>query len=216
VIVEGKDGKLDFVKEPRTTIDWLSFDGRDQTNKFTAGENGVVMMDGRILKGAVVGLDAGNFFMETLKAGRENLDRDKVAFIQFKKEGPAKPEPAPGPPKRYTVSVPAKEAWTSTGVVLKEGQKVEFSVDKATIIMCGGVPNVNADGVNPFTPDPRRPINDAKACALIGSIGGKDVFRIGTNETAYPVKADGKLMLGINASSFTGNGGAFTVFIVVY
>ena len=215
VIVQGSDGKLQFVKEPRNTVDWLSIDGRDQTNKFAEGEQGAVMMDGRVLKGEVVGLDATNFFLQTPRGTRENLDRDKVAFIQFKKQGAVKPVPAPGPPKRYTVSVSARNPWTPTEVVVKEGQKVAFTVDKATIIMCGGVPNVNADGVNPYTPDPRRPVPDAKACALIGSIG-KDVFRIGTNETAYPAKTDGKLNLGINDSKFQGNGGAFTVFIVVY
>lgn len=212
VIKPGPDG-LEQLKIPRAKVDSLSIDGKNYGDRFKAGEEGYVMDDDRVLRGIVEGLDETSFWRRLSEGGRtERLDRDKVLFIQFRKAAPVEP---PNPPlKKITVEVPAKQAWTITNIMLKKGQRVYFFTDSAKVILCGGVPNVNADGVDPFTPDPKRPFPDAKACALIAKIGA-DLFRVGASQAPFVVKQDGELILGINDWRFISNTAAFSVMVVV-
>lgn len=215
IITEGSDGKLQTTKHPRAKVDSLSMDGRDLSNKFGPGEEGFVMSDGRVLKGIVEGLDATSFWRRLSPGGKtERLDRDEVVFIQFRKAAAVTPDEPVKPVKRFTADVSAKQAWTVTNIQVKKGQRVYFSVDSAKPIMCGGIPNVNADGVDPYTPDRQRPLSDAKACALIARIG-TDLIRVGTKETPFNVQADGELILGINDYKFVNNAGVFSVMIAV-
>lgn len=215
IIKQGSSGKLETFKIPRNKVDSLSFNGKDYSGRFSAGEEGFVLDDGQVLKGIVEGLDESTFWRRLSEGGRtERLDRDKVVFIQFRKVAPAEPPSPVHPPKKMTVDVLSKQAWTLTNIQLKEGDHVFFSTDPNKPIICGGIPNTNADGVNPFTPDPQRPLPDVKACALIGKMGN-DLFRIGTVQGAFVAKQDCELILGINDWRFSGNGGAFSVTILV-
>lgn len=212
IFTEASNKRMEQVTIPRVKVNGLSFDEQNHTDRFGPGEEGFVMKDGRVLKGIAEGLDSTTFWRRLSPGGKtERLDRDQVLFIQFRKPG----EPSePSRPQKTTVEVSAKQAWTVTGVTVKKGQKVSFFVDASKPIMCGGVANVNADGVNPFTPDPKRPLNQDKACALIAKTGS-DIFRVGTMQTPFEVKQDGQLLLGINDWKLTNNFGVFVVTIVV-
>jgi hypothetical protein len=214
IIKQGSDG-LQSIKQPRSKVDSLSMDGRDFGKQFGAGEEGFVMADGRVLKGIVEGLDETSFFRRLSPGGRtEQLDRDQVVFIQFRKPAQVTPNQPDKPVQKATVEVSAKQAWTVTDILVKKGQRVYFTVDPAKPILCGGVANVNADGVEPYVADRQRPLGDEKACALIAKIGS-DLFRVGTKETPFVVKADGELLLGINDYKFVNNAGIFSVMILV-
>ena len=214
IFTEASNKRMEQVTIPRAKVNGLSFDEQDHTNRFGSGEEGFVMKDGRVLKGIAEGLDSTTFWRRLSPGGKtERLDRDQVLFIQFRKAQVAEPEP-PGRPQKTTVDVAANQAWTVTNVSVKKGQKVSFHVDATKPIMCGGAANINADGVNPFTPDPKRPLNQEKACALIARIGN-DVFRVGTVQTPFDVKQNGQLVLGINDWKFTNNFGVFSVLITV-
>lgn len=215
IVRTGSNGHLEGVKIPKADVNALSFDGKDYGDRFAVGDEGFVMADGRVLKGTLDGLDTSTFWRRISEAGRtERLDRDEVVFIQFRKAAQAVPDQPQKPLQKSTIEVSSKQAWTVTNIHLKKGQRVYFTVNPARPITCAGITNVNADGVNPFTADMKRPLGNEKACALIGKIG-LDVFRVGTNETPFNVKADGELLLGINDYRFVTNGGMFSVMIVV-
>lgn len=128
-------------------------------------------------------------------------------------------EPSTGGSKgmnRITVNVPATQPWTLTEIEVQPGQRLYFTVPSDAVIDCGSpVGSVTADGSNPYSLDPKRPLPELKACTLIGKVGNGKPFKIGLNQTPVPVSESGKLALGINDYSFQDNSGDFGVAVVV-
>lgn len=109
------------------------------------------------------------------------------------------------------ISVPARQAWTDTGIDLKTGDVVRFSAD-GTVLRGPGQEDGPAGELNSPIND-RRPIPARPAGALIGRIGTStaDVFFIGGDRGSFRVRTSGRLYLGVNDYTFADNSGSFEV-----
>jgi PA-IL-like protein len=109
------------------------------------------------------------------------------------------------------ISVPARQAWTDTGIDLKTGDVVRFSAE-GTVLRGPGQEDGPAGELNSPIND-RRPVPARPAGALIGRIGtsSADVFFIGDDRGSFRVRTSGRLYLGVNDYTFADNSGSFEV-----
>jgi len=109
------------------------------------------------------------------------------------------------------ISVPARQAWTDTGIDLKTGDVVRFSAE-GTVLWGAGQEDGPAGEMNSPMND-RRPVPSRPAGALIGRIGTSpsDVFFIGSDRGSFRVRTSGRLYLGVNDNSYADNSGSFEV-----
>jgi PA-IL-like protein len=109
------------------------------------------------------------------------------------------------------ITVPARQAWTDTGIDVKTGDVVRFSAE-GTILWGAGREDGPAGEINSPMND-RRPVPARPAGALIGRIGTSpsDVFFIGDDRGSFRVRASGRLYLGVNDHYFGDNSGSFEV-----
>ncbi|HQR39313.1 MAG TPA: hypothetical protein PLF26_13050 [Blastocatellia bacterium] len=130
---------------------------------------------------------------------------------------PAAPKPAApaiGPNGGSTqLVIQAKTDWSSTGIVLKKGQKVRISASGSAKLGTTGTA-VTPAGID--VADPHKLIAGKPTGALIGVIGddNSDYIFIGSG-TELTAQRDGILFLGINEGEVMDNSGFFTVTIVV-
>jgi hypothetical protein len=124
-----------------------------------------------------------------------------------------------------TVSVPADQAWTDTGLTVRRGDRVAFRANGEVRLMR---PNETDIVANPNGSDiradaarsPRRGVGGVAVPSmglggLVARIGNGEPFPIGTRSEPISMGDSGRLMLGINAESFEGNRGAYTVDIAL-
>ncbi len=119
-----------------------------------------------------------------------------------------------------TIRVPANAAWTKTGLVVREGDSLEFSAsgtveatpntDKRPFYH--QVPPSGRGDQFPYMPAPKLP-----ALALVGRIGDGPAFLVGESLRLKvgPVKGDGELRLGINDDIVRDNEGQWLVRIKI-
>ena len=113
--------------------------------------------------------------------------------------------------RERNVTVNPTEAWTDTGVELRNGQEVYFQ----TTGQVTWSPNrrVDADGTRNSKPDTNRPLPDRNSGALIGRIGERDIFFIGTDMGPFRVRGNGRLYLGVNDDRMEDNTGSYRVIV---
>jgi len=113
-----------------------------------------------------------------------------------------------------TVNVVANRPWTDTGLQVRQGDRLTFSSSGQIRVAQGDAPETLAtvDGAGSFQGTGRYPVATAPAGALIGRIGNRPAFGIGS-QTTITAPAAGRLFLGVNDDGFGDNSGAFTVTI---
>ncbi len=109
------------------------------------------------------------------------------------------------------ITVPARQAWTDTGIDVKTGDVVRFAAE-GTVLRGPGQEDGPAGEMNSPIND-RRPVPARPAGALIGRIGTSpsDVFFIGGDRGSFRVRTSGRLYLGVNDNSYADNSGSFEV-----
>jgi len=111
-----------------------------------------------------------------------------------------------------SVTVKGDSAWTDTGITVRRGQLVRFSV-RGEVKYAPGVNDIATPLGNQAYKNPNFPVATSGAGALIGKVGNGAPFAInGTRAVAMP--EDGTLMLGINDDNTSDNSGAFYVTVV--
>jgi hypothetical protein len=110
------------------------------------------------------------------------------------------------------VRVEANQPWTSTGVMVRKGDRIAFRTTGQ--IMFGPSPDQNAgpDG-NGSARNPAYPVPGAGAGALIAKVGNSAPFPIGSNTQPVVMPANGVLMLGVNDNEVGDNSGFFSVVV---
>lgn len=104
-----------------------------------------------------------------------------------------------------TLQVRADQRWTSTGIYVRAGERIEFRADGRVSWGSGrGGPEGGSGGGGYF-----RPLDEAPVGALIGSVG-QQFFFIGERASVRSPD-DGELRLGINDDKFSDNEGFFRV-----
>jgi hypothetical protein len=108
--------------------------------------------------------------------------------------------------------LPATEKWAATGIEVKIGQEILFSVSGS--IHIDEKTKVYQNGESHLDWNNNKPLPNQPTGALIGRIGEKgDPFYIGADKAPFQVSAKGHLFIGINDFDFSDNTGKFTVTI---
>ena len=110
-----------------------------------------------------------------------------------------------------TITVPSTQQWTSTGIRVNQGDRLQFqSSGEINLRPANQNDRANVAGSLTGRTAPNSPIPSALAGALIGRIDSGQPFGIG-NQTSIAAPASGILYLGINDDLLTDNSGQFSV-----
>ena len=109
-----------------------------------------------------------------------------------------------------TIRVQATQEWTDTGLVVNEGDRIVFEASGQIQYASGADQTSTPDG-NPGETRARKPQSTLPVGALIGRIGNRAAFGIGTQTQPLVMTSSGRLMLGVNDSDRGDNAGYFTV-----
>lgn len=127
--------------------------------------------------------------------------------------------PAPySQPRRLTLTIPANQDWTDTGIDLREGESLHVTAT-GNVKFSSSDPATGPNGAPREWKDLIRsyPVNDAGRGALIGLIGEKGVatpFLVG-QDAKFEVQKNGRLFLGVNDNQYGDNTGSFQVTVDV-
>ncbi len=113
----------------------------------------------------------------------------------------------------FTLSIPATQAWTDTGIDLAVGSSVNITAS-GTIYIAGSDPGKTPDG-DPNCTAPSSFVAPGLHCwSLIGNIANGTPFQVGSS-TKFSASAAGRLYLGVNDEVFGDNSGNWTATITI-
>ena len=132
---------------------------------------------------------------------------------------PEASEPPPsrkptGPVKTANVEVAAKRDWTSTGLIVKRGDRIRISATGSVILDPTTQQASGPEGVD--ISDARKLMSDRPTGALIGVIGADndDFIFVGRN-AEFTAARDGLLFLSVNEGALSDNSGSYKAAIEV-
>ncbi|MBI3650292.1 MAG: hypothetical protein HY231_04525 [Acidobacteria bacterium] len=119
-----------------------------------------------------------------------------------------------GPNARVVnVEVAAKRDWTSSGVIVKRGDKLRITATGSITLDPAGQAS-GPDGIE--TPDARKLIADKPTGGLIGVIGAdNDEFIFIGHANEFTATRDGLLFLSVNEGTLNDNSGSFKAVIEI-
>ncbi len=186
----------------------------------------IYLRDGSIIKGTFIGFENGSFIIETSLG-----DHDSYPVRYVSRVVPDRPDIDPDTRgTRYsrrdsyrsmiidkTIDIPAKQAWTDTGIDLE--RSVELKITTEGLIKIGER-SAQPNGIHDNKDDRSRcPMPEEGLGALIGKVqyrNGREseYFFIGSSKT-MGIEEDqiGRLYIGINDSYIRDNSGSFRVSI---
>lgn len=116
--------------------------------------------------------------------------------------------------REATVTVPARNDWTSTQIRVTQGTRVRISADGTIQLDRGGQRVATPAGID--VPDKGKLIPGRPTGALIAVIGDdNDDFIFVGEGTEFVARRDGLLFLSVNEGELTDNSGSFAVRLVV-
>ena len=181
-----------------------------------ASADTLVLTNGRRIQGELLGVFGREIeFEERNGFGRRivRVPRNEIDRIEFMDDRSSQDDGrvVPRRMRERNVTVNPTDAWTDTGVELRNGQEVYFQ----TTGQVTWSPNrrVDADGTRNSKPDTNRPLPDRNSGALIGRIGERDIFFIGTDMGPFRVRGNGRLYLGVNDDRMDDNTGSYRVIV---
>jgi hypothetical protein len=110
------------------------------------------------------------------------------------------------------VRVHANVPWNDTGITLKSGDMVTFRTTGQVNFGETAGQTAGPDG-NPAAHSSNYPISGLPAGALIGKVGNRAPFGIGSNAAPIRMPARGRLFLGVNDNEINDNSGYFSVVV---
>ena len=188
----------------------------DAQGRINAGTPIAVLRNGQTIEGRLVDIGGSRPLRLSFDIAGQIRDytSNDVAQIYFSNPG-GQPvatsgqasQPGAGAP---SITVPANQQWVDTGIVVARGERVQFNGSGDIMVADGASSGV---GGSPINPGGRLPVAGAGVGALIARVGNGAPFLIGSNSTAIPMPANGRLMLGVNDDHHADNSGNFTVSI---
>lgn len=179
-----------------------------------ASADTLVLTNGRRISGELLGVFGREIeFEERSGFGRRivRVPRAEIDRIEFMDDRTSRDDNrvVPRRMRERNVVVSPTDAWTDTGVELRNGQEIYFQ----TTGQVTWSPNrrVDADGTRNSKPDTNRPLPERNSGALIGRIGERDIFFIGTDMGPFRVRGSGRLYLGVNDDRLDDNTGSYRV-----
>jgi hypothetical protein len=200
---------IDFTGSTMTAADWA---------RVASGQHLVWMRNGDTVAGQlydIAGSTPKTIIMKTDSGERKLLSSEIDRIVLARTDaaavalGPAATSGAAAATGSGLV-VNAKQAWTSTGLMVRRGETVTFNTTGE--IMLGPNPDDVATpaGVKAGRMAANAQLPQTLAGALIGRVGNGQPFVIG-NQSSITMPAAGRLFLGINDDNFDDNSGEFRV-----
>jgi hypothetical protein len=117
-----------------------------------------------------------------------------------------------------SINVNAADPWTNTGITVRTGDMLRFSVSREIRVGPGANDTATADGNTNVTGGStlfrRLPVTSLPVGGLIGRVNNGRAFSIGSAPQAIRMPANGTLFLGINDLTFNDNSGYFRVVVM--
>jgi hypothetical protein len=196
---------IDFTGGNMTDADWAKFTGGSQ----------IVLRNGQVIDGTLYDIGGAGPLRLTIKtnSGDRELSSNEVARIVV-----ARPENAVAtsgvaatPSVPGAITVQANQAWTSTGITVRRGQRVTFQTTGQVQISDNANDVSDAHGKQGVLA-PNSQLPQVLVGALIGRIGNGAPFAIGP-ATYIVAPGSGVLFLGVNDGEFADNKGNFQVIV---
>jgi hypothetical protein len=182
-----------------------------------------VTRTGEVIFGKIYSIspDGNTITYDRREGGRQEISADQLARVYVNPAGArtvyasvlgtASGSAVPVGTTGRTITVPANQAWTDTGITVNQGDHVAFQAS--------GEITYGRSAGQTATPDggadrrPNYPVPSVPVGALIGKVGNSAPFGIGTQSQPLPMPAAGRLMIGINDNELADNSGAYTVVV---
>jgi hypothetical protein len=200
---------IDFTGNTMSDADW---------SKFT-GSSVIVLRNGQTIDGQLYDIGGTSPLRLTIKSnsGEREIASNEVARIIISRPENAVATSGTGiaatPQVAGAVTVQANQPWTSTGIVVKKGQTLNFTTTGEVQLSDDVNDIATADGAKNQRYAANAPLKQVLAGALIGRIGPNGTpFGIGTQPTIV-APAAGLLFLGVNDDGFGDNKGNFQVIV---
>jgi hypothetical protein len=188
--------------------DWSKFTGTSQ----------VVLRNGQTIDGSLYDIGGTNPLRLTIRSsgGEREISSNEVARIII-----ARPDNvatgtsgiAATPSVAGAVTVQANQAWTSTGITVRKGQRVTFTTTGQVQLSTNPEDIADANGSRQGRFAPNSPVKAASAGALVARVGNGAAFPIGASNAPVTMPANGVLYLGVNDDEFADNQGNFQVIV---
>ena len=188
--------------------------------------NGEVLytVDGQAYEGKLVGFKYGNIIFNIYKFGKFHsskrfplytiwkiiISEPKKDNLQSSFEMEDKYKELRRGKRSKRINLPGNQNWVDTGVTVKIGQDILFSVsgsifiDKDTKVFQVGEMDMKWDKRKPM---PNQPLG-----ALIAKVGRRGApFYVGDDKAPFHMSKSGNLFIGVNDYSLNDNDGQFTI-----
>jgi len=117
-----------------------------------------------------------------------------------------------GPVRTASIDVVAKRDWTSTGLIVKRGDRLRITASGSITIDPASGQSSGPEGSD--LPDAKKLMADRPTGALIGVIGAdNDDFIFIGGQVEFTAKRDGLLFLSVNEGTLSDNAGAYKAVI---
>jgi len=186
----------------------------DAQNRVNAGQQVVVLRSGEVLQGRLSDVGGTRPLRLTIDtpSGQRDFNSSDVAQI-YLSGGAGQAVATSGqaaqiPAGAQTISVPANQPWTDTGITVQRGERIQFNASGDIMVAAQASSGV---GGSPIQAGGRLPVATAGVGALIARVGNGAPFLVATNTSPIPMPANGRLQLGINDDHHADNSGNFTV-----
>jgi hypothetical protein len=110
------------------------------------------------------------------------------------------------------IEVQANMPWNDTGLDVRRGEQIAFSVRGEIAFGQGPTQRSSADG-DASTRTQAAPVQNMGVGGLIARVGNSAPFPVGNNRNAITMPATGRLMLAVNDDNYNDNSGAYRVTI---
>jgi hypothetical protein len=186
-----------------------------QDGQVITGRFGSIQSDGRVVafytdgrnRSDVNSSDIARLYLDAATA--RSLYASNAVVDTFPQAArPAVSSAAPAGP----FNVDARQEWTRTGVVVRQGERISFESSGQVRWGSGQAQVAGPEGADIQTSERRNyPAPQWGVGALVGRVGNSQPFAIGSSSEPIVMPADGELYLGVNDSGRSDNSGSFSV-----
>jgi hypothetical protein len=187
----------------------------DVQSRIDAGQMLVVLRNGQIVEGRLVDIGGTRplrLTIDTASGSRDYSSNDVAQIYLRGPRGVAAQATALAAAPAGAILVPGNQAWTTSGLAVRKGDRIAFSATGDIMIAAnassgiGGSPAATSASI-------RYPVFNSPVGALIARVGKGTPFIIGANTQAITMPINGQLMLGVNDDHFEDNSGTYTVML---
>jgi hypothetical protein len=189
-----------------------------ELNRLSGGAQTISLRNGQTIDGQLYDIAGTSPLRITLKtsSGDRELSSSEIGRIVLSRPTSAVATSGTastrGIPEGSGVAVMGNQAWTPTGLTVRQGERVTFSATGEVQLSTDASDLANANGSRSGRKTASAPVPEAAAGALVAKVGNSAAFPIGENQTVS-MPANGQLFLGINDDHTGDNSGGYRVTI---